>query len=269
MTRRDIYRCCVLFGLTVGVPCGSQVATSQHDLIRQLQSPSWVERSRAFADLQRQPRGLAAPEVRSVLLAVFELENRVVITTLRDSKGAAGVSEKYGEEFGEYYAQLFDACLQYCDKGSLLAVMLRNSQSGSPIQQHAVELLGIVRSRGFSIEQRGQIDSALLASATDTVSFLVRESALVALQNVIHADHGLAAAMRTRIHDAAVKSAADRYPNVRVAAVRTLGDIGNPADIVFLRSVAAHDTARGRSHGRSTYPVQDEARRAIAKIIAK
>jgi len=202
----------------------------------------------------------------SALLDLLNREDQVIISALRESSGRVGADDKYGEGFGEYYGGILDTCLRYCDKQGLLALLLRDASSGSEVQSSAVDLLGVVRGKGFNSQQRVLIDSALVAAAAEKRSFLVRQSALGALGEIVRTDQGLSAAGRSRIHGAFVKATLDDVFQVRAAAVRALAKFGDKADLPILRQLAASDTARSVRGSTVTYPVREEAAKAIAKI---
>jgi uncharacterized protein (UPF0147 family) len=219
--------------------------------------------------MQAKPAAWSSPAMAAALLALLAREHDVVTTTLRESNGAIGVSDKYGEGFGEYESDVFEACLQYCEKQGLLSLMLRNTRSGTKDQADAVALLRVVRDRGFSVQQRTAIDSALIAAASEKRSFLVREAGVAALANAVKADRALPANRRAKIHSVVAAATMDSAPNVRLRAVNELGDIGTPADVPLLTRLAQQDTSRETKAGRIAYPVRDGAARAIAKITPK
>ena len=61
------------------------------------------------------------------LLHLLETEDEVIAWTLRESHGQVGVSDKYGDGFGEYDAQVFDRCMKYCDKAGFVRHVLYGS----------------------------------------------------------------------------------------------------------------------------------------------
>ena len=82
----------------------TQAPTIDHTTAQAVQSFSDGDGTvRAAAFLKtRNPDAVADPDVRSALLALLDRENRLVESTLRESNERVGVSEKYGEAFGEY-----------------------------------------------------------------------------------------------------------------------------------------------------------------------
>ena len=87
---------------TARVTIQDQSAVTQ--LLNELQSPDVRRRERAFNELLRTPVVLADPVVSGAIVDLLERETRLIETTLRESKGEIGVSDKYGEGFGEYYS---------------------------------------------------------------------------------------------------------------------------------------------------------------------
>jgi hypothetical protein len=237
------------------------------DPVQQLRSADWGQRAKALEALRSKPALFAAPGMAATLLQSLGREMEVIRATLRESRGAVGVSEKYGEGFGEYYSELFEACLTYCENQGLLALMLRDARNGSEAQSSAVELLGVVRNHAtFLPQHRRVIDSALVAAATFPESFMVRSAGLTALGNVLQANRSVAPEDKLRMRGAIVGATKDAYSSVRMAAVSALGDLRDPNDLPLLRQIAGGDTAQSVNQGKVNFPVRDQARRAIAKI---
>ncbi|HKW12001.1 MAG TPA: HEAT repeat domain-containing protein [Gemmatimonadaceae bacterium] len=195
----------------------------------------------------------------------------MIALTLRESNGKAAVADKYGEGYGEYEAEVLEACLQYCDKGQLLSFILSSARSElSPVRRDALSLLGDIADRGFSARQRDVVDSALFAAAADRTSWFIRSAAVNALGARAHRDRNLASVARARIHETVVAaSTSDPESEVRLSAILQLGEIGDATDIPLLTRIAAEDSSQAVRGGRTVYPLREEARRALARLRAR
>lgn len=261
------YGVVILMGLCATRPCAPQAITPHPDYAQQLQSPDMETRSTAYAALRHRRGAWSEPGMADALLHLVEREDELIASTLRESHNTVGVSDKYGEGYGEYYSDLLDTCLANCDKDGLLTELLHNARNGAEGQWSALELLQVVNNGRFTLQQRLRIDSTFVAAATYKGSFLVRRRALSALGEALQ-ESDLPAVAREEIHRAAVAAAADEYPNVRTSALVLLATFGDQADIELLRRAAASDTATIVSGGRVTYPVRATAAAQLAKLKA-
>lgn len=89
---------------------------------------------------------------------------------------------------------------------------------------------------------------------------------LSALGQAIRSSHGMPPSERERVHHAVIAAASDRTPDVRIAAVRRIGELADPADRALLSRLATEDPAEGSALNGAEFPVRDAARRAIEKI---
>ncbi len=252
--------------LIVSKPCVAQAPPITSTLTQQLDSPNWAERSEAFVKLGQTPSTWVSPTMAAALLRLLQREDKFIASTLRASNGKVGVSDKYGEGFSEYYAELFDTCLRYCDKQGLLSQLLVGARNGSPVQGTAIDMLGIVRNRGFSDRQRSSIDSALIASASYGGSFMVRLSGLSAINEALNARSPIDIASRQRMHEVVVAAVSDKNVGVRETAVGVLGAFRDSADLTLLRMLSERDTTTSINHGKVQYPIRAQAMKAIQKI---
>ena len=130
LLRKDsIALACWLALLPIGVFPQRSVAQAPsvpQALVQQLESPDPLQRAAAFTweSAGRIPGRFAAPGMAAFLVRTLDVENRLIYGTLEESKGSVGVSEKYGEGFGEYSALLFEACIKYCDQQDPHAVQI-------------------------------------------------------------------------------------------------------------------------------------------------
>jgi hypothetical protein len=100
----------IMAGLLVALTCQGQqkpaIKPTVADQLIQLRSKQWTERAKAFQQLSTDDKTLSDAQVREALLDLLNRENQLIESTLRDSHGQVGVSEKYGEDYGEYVDQL-------------------------------------------------------------------------------------------------------------------------------------------------------------------
>lgn len=253
---------CVVLILHSVAGAQSTLADAEH----QLSSSEWQTRARAFALIDRDPANWKDPRRASLLLTTVRREDALQRDVLRASNGTLGVVDRFGEEYGEYTAQALDECLRYCDKGGILSTIVADASFG-PTRRSAVELLGIAYDRfEFSSAQRVEIHGAMIAAAGDTTSFLTRASALSALGEAIRSKHPLTPAERERVHRAVVNAAADPVAEVRIAAVRRIGDLADPRDRSLLIRLQDNDPAQVRTANRVGFPVRDAAAQAISRL---
>ena len=102
----------------IGALAGLSLAGAQDPilvLLAQMESQNWVERSKALEQIVKVPGALQQPVVRSVLLSRLDTENQIIRQTLRDSHDQRGVSDVYGEDYGEYVDALGDAVEAFVD----------------------------------------------------------------------------------------------------------------------------------------------------------
>lgn len=238
-------------------------------LRKQLESTEPRTREQAFEGLAAVPGGLSAPQMRAPLLSLLRREDDANAAALRASSGANGVPSDLGEGWAEYLTDVIEACAKYCDKGGFLAELLRCSRSDrAEIRSSTMALLReyALPRAGFSRTQRAVMDSVLLATATDPMSAYRRELGIIGVTTVLQGDPSIGKAWRTEAHAALAAATSDPNADVRVAAVRALGQVGEASDLPLLRRIAAADSARSSSSGRVRYVVRDAAARAISEI---
>jgi hypothetical protein len=264
MTQRLQISAALAAMLVVASLLSAQQPAVQSDPRTMLTSADWTVRMKAFDALNARSNAWSEPGMAGALEHLFERENRMIAATLRESGGTVGVSDKYGEGFTYYYSSLFNACLARCDRGDFLTVLLGDAVRGSPVREHTLEVLGMNVMR-FNAEQRGKIDEALAQAAGDSTNEFVRDAALRAIGEVVRRDAALGSSQRARLHQAVVGAAEDRRLMIRLTVVRRLADFGEPGDVALLQCMASQDTLQRVSAGRVTYPVRDEANRALAR----
>lgn len=259
----------VPFALAFSLPVTSSVVQAQSRIAvaeRKLASQEWQTRARGFAAIDRNPANWEDARLARLLLETVRHEDEVQKEVLRSSNGVLGVVDKFGEEYGEYVAQALEECLRFCDHESILSIILADATQG-PTRRSAVELLGTAYERvSFSEDQRARMRTAMIAATTDASSYLTRSSALSALGQTIRSSHAMPPSERERVHRAVLAAVSDRTPDVRVAAIRRIGELADPGDKPLLSRLATEDQARDSTSKDAAFPVRDAARRAIEKI---
>ncbi len=249
--------------LLVAKPLHSQ-SSGRTAIIQQLRSRDWAKRAEAFETLSADSSAFATPSMAAELLHLLETEDELIASTIRESHGRVGVSDKYGEEFGEYRSDVFDACLKRCDKSGLVRLLLQNARPGSETRGSSLELIAVVFDRGFSGEQRDQLAGALISGAGDT-SYFNRFFSLRAIDRVVPTTL-LSSRRRQEMRQAVIANVGGGPTDIRVWAVRLLGAFRDPQDRALLSGIAVNDTARSVNHGKVSYPVRDEALKALEKL---
>lgn len=294
MSFRRLFLACASCATIVGSVGGQRPPSA---LVQLLRSSAPLTRADAFARLSASPGALAALGASGDLLRLLGRENRLTYSTLEESHGAVGLSDKYGEGFGEYTAAVYEACIAYCDRHdpTIVAVFLHGplysrdslaqylaATHGPEMlpaivaiadtgkygrQMQAVQMLATIArlSRTLSAGQRRVLDSALVAAASSE-SVIVPASAMEGLTALIRDNGALSPGQRTTYHQAIVHATANKYSGIREAAIRALAETGSAADLPLLNRIAEADTARSVNRGRVRYPVREEAQRAILKL---
>jgi hypothetical protein len=168
----------------VAMPLHAQVA-GRAAIVQQLRSRDWNDRAAAFEKLSADSSAFASPSMATELLRLLETEYEVIASTIRQSRGRVTTDDKYGEEFGEYEAQVFHLCTQFCNKGGLVRHMLHAARPGSETRHGDLEVIGVVFDRGFSDQQRDQLSDALIVGAGDSTSNFVRFSSLAGINGAL------------------------------------------------------------------------------------
>jgi len=199
------------------------------------------------------------------LLHLLETEDELIASTIRESHGRIGVSNKYGEEFGEYHAQVFELCLKRCGKAGLVRVMVHNARQGSESRGTTLELIATVFDQGFSDEQRDQLSGALVSGATDTTSAFNRYFAMNGIGRMLQTTL-VSPQRREDMHRAVIANVTDPLTDNRSYAVQTLAKFRDARDRPLLTAIAGNDTARTVSRGKTVYPVRGAALAALEKL---
>jgi hypothetical protein len=240
---------------------GQTVESSLADLV----SADWTVSARGFERLSRMPDVWQRSDVAAGLLQAYDRAQQTVAETFNRSGGKLGVSDVYGEEFGEHLNQLFTQCLKVCERQALLSQMLRETTSGSILRRHTFELLGVYGVATFSAVQRARIDSAFVVGARDP-DWSVRDASLGGIGAFIRGDSAITPARRAFLRQAVVNAAADTQHQVRMTAVRRLADFGGPEDLALLRQMADSDPLQVMRRGRQVFPVRETAAAELRRL---
>jgi hypothetical protein len=230
-----------------------------------LASSDWRARSAAFKSLNAKPNSWRQPGMAAQLVRLYERESALVTTTLRESNGERGVSDELGEGFGEYLNDVFEACMTYCERASLLDAFLKDIQPSSEARGYMLGVVATYATQLFSVEQRERIDGPVLQAMRDT-SLRIRYAGVRAISEIVKRDAGMTSARREAFHRAVLLAATDPSFLVRRDAVQRIGLFRDTRDTALLKAIAASDTTETDSNGRKRYPVRDEAQKALQKI---
>ncbi len=229
-------------------------------LITELRAGDWTRRRGAFEQLLKEPLVLTLAQRKDILTEVLERENDEIAVAFREG---GGVSVKYGESYGEYAGRVADYLFSIIDPqdvAALAAIATTPYHENGPYAQRLaaygealvptiVELagsdMGPRRWRAFGLA--GEMHRLNRHQATRTP---------------------LSAASLSRLKEVLVVGTRDENLTIRQIAIRNLGVAGLPEFLPILESVAQTDAGVTTFRGSLEYPVRDEARKAIARILS-
>jgi hypothetical protein len=236
---------------------------AQPDILRSLQSPDWTVRARAVETIVRTPSLLASPNVRTALINLQDSENKSIEDAVR---AGIDVSQKLGEEYGEYYSgPLSHSLMEFAADGDMRAAQALARGSYNPDSRLALILATYGQPLVSTLLQVAQSDIG-----PDRWNGVAVLGEMLRLHRAGQLRAPLAAAsvkqIKTTIRGVALN---DPQPVVRYWAVRALGVAGDKESLPLLETIAATDLDDGRGHtSKVDYSVRAEARRAIAAINA-
>jgi len=262
-----------------------------------LRSADPSARALAFEKLNRHPDTFAVAGMAELLLATVKQENALIYGTLARSNGQEGVSDRYGEGYGEYASGLSVVCLRYCNLSNpdavrtlasgpfagssvigqtlaarypalVLPIALENARRGTFGRQiEGIHLLAeILRlEHTLTAVQRRSVDSALVSSMSSE-SPIVSSIAVNAVNRTFQAGAQIDENRRAAYHRALIGATKSVHTDTRIAAVRGIAEFRDLRDRALLTELAARDSARTTNGGRTQFPVRDAASTALAAL---
>jgi hypothetical protein len=262
-----------------------------------LRSSEPAARELAFEKLNRHPDTFAVAGMAELLLATVKKENALIYGTLSRSNGQEGVSDRYGEGYGEYASVLSEVCLRYCNLSNpdavrtlasgpfagasvigqtlaakypalVLPIALENARRGTFGRQiEGIDLLAetLRLEHTLTAVQRRSLDSALVSSM-GSESQIVSSIAVNAVNGAFQAGAQIDDNRRAAYHRALIAATKSAYTDTRIGAVRGIAQFRDPQDRALLTELAARDSARTTKGGRIQFPVRDAASTALAAL---
>jgi hypothetical protein len=248
-----------LFVLMVSFHAFGQGTSTQTtmDLLKQLQSSDFQKREKAFEILSRNPAVFRTLATSAALVDLLIRENEEIESAHGASGGAAGMPEKYGEGYSEYYAQVLGAVDQIGDKRNpkVVAALANGSYNGDSefikklAKEHGMEALPVILE--------------MCKSGITPRRMQAQESLGTFALNMPSPTASTLATIRTAV----LYGLADKSMAVRQNAVKDLGIIGTRDDIPLLRRVADEDPGVLLPDKKTRrYFVRETAQKSIADI---
>ena len=236
---------------------GLQVQPAVSELLTEIKSPNPANRARAFEGLMLAPKGAVA-DLPSVLVDLLEEENRFIETAIRESKGMTSVSDRYGEGYSEYYAQLLGMVQKVND--------LQNSRTLNVLANSSYDADSAF-ARELAAKCGERILTTILQKAKSDLE-INRSGAIQMLGTIATSSSKLSQSMVSAIRQSVIAGLSDKAVVVRQAAVKSTGQIGTSDDLPRLLAISRSDPAsfpqdRGKSY---RYPVREAAQKAIETV---
>jgi hypothetical protein len=211
-----------------------------------------LERARAYEKLRSNPAALRDRKVRTALLDLLDRENRVVESTLRESREQVGASGKYGEEYGEYLGELSQSVDAFADWNNPRQVCIFVQEPDNPDSRFAAK-----------IAAHAKVSAPCLVEMYGNDLGVVRgKAASVLVQALASPKQDLDARTVRQIREIVWRALHDSHESVRSETVAALGRFGEQDMLPALKEVA--DTDPGPEvQGHS---VREQAVKAIAAI---
>jgi hypothetical protein len=230
-----------------GATHGAQLTPTLSERTLQLMQ-QWIQEAQKFLNSTGSDMSGKTP----TLIDLLDRGNRIMDLALRDTNGAQGV----GEGFGEVYHTIFAALWNNGDRNDqrVLDVLVRGSYN--PDSPFALE---VARNYGERI-------APTLLELVQSDFFVDRMTTAEMLGTLLQ-NANLQSTTRDRIHSAMINAAAsDENPAVRIWAVTTIGKVGTPVDLTILQRIAANDPEAKTARDGVRYPVREAAQRAVREI---
>ena len=251
-----IHRLVPLCIVTLCTAAQSQEAVPSSTLA-ELQSPDWRERANAYAQLKGDQQNLQSPAVKAALLNLLKRENGVIHKTLADSDGKVGVSEKYGEEYSEYYSGVLDTVEKTADWHDQRELCVLAESAYNPDSRFAARL---------AAEGGVAVVPCLLKMAQGTM--YDRFEAVPVLVQISGITKNLSFKLQQQIEQAVKAALQDQ--DLRLVTIEALDKFGNSDVIPILQDISRSDTySRDLLDGTRSYDIKEAAAKAIQSIQAR
>jgi HEAT repeat protein len=216
-----------------------------------LNNRDWRQRADAYANLKEDQE---RPDVRAALLVLLDRENQVIRNTLLESDGKIPVSDKYGEGYSEYYAQLLGSVEQTVDWYDPHEVCILVQGSYNPDSQFGTTLAV----RGGATAARCLLE---MAQGSDND----RWEAVPVLVHLASVTKDLPLDVQQQIREAT--TAALQISDLRLITIAALGKFGDSDVIPVLQDIARSDQySRVLADGTRRYDIREAAAKAIRSI---
>jgi hypothetical protein len=196
-----------------------------------LVSSDWERRADAYAGIKDNQEALRNPDVRKSLVDLLDRENQVVHQTLVESNGNTGPAVKYGEEYGEYYAQLLNTVDEVADWHDQHQICILAAGAYNPISRFASRLIA---------KGGVQIVGCLLKTAQSEYDF-DRQRSIPVLMQLSSVNKDLPPTVREEIGRATVAGLRDPSVLVRHVTIQGASKFGTPELIPILEDLARTD----------------------------
>ena len=228
---------------------------TQGIIFSQLESDDWRQRRDAYKQLLATSKAVGAGQTKAALIALLDKENRIRHRIMQESKEKISVSDKLGEDYSEYYADLLGQTAKVADFVNKhdLGVLLNssfnaNSSFGKRLASQGEAIVP-------NLLQLAQADTAV--QRADAMDMLLETAQMSQLSSTT----------RDSMRKALIKGSQDQSVIVRLGAIRGLGRLGGRQDIPLLETIAREDPASyPLAKGGKRFPVREAAQRALVEI---
>lgn len=224
--------------------------------LAEMKSTDWHQRWAAYEKIKSNAEWMKRSDVKSTLFDLFDRENHLITKTLSESNGETGVSDKYGEEYSEYYADLMSTVEKIADWRDQHQLCVFAESAYEPNSQFAAKLVA---------DGGAGIAPCLLRMAHGSLSD--RYKTIPVLVQLSGTNKNLTPAVRQQIRQAIIAGLRDPIVLVRQTTVVALGNFGAVDMIPMLESIARSDpVSRRLDNGQLRFDVRDAATKAIQSI---
>lgn len=246
----------VLFVLTSCFSVASQQPSAPPFELSDFKAPDWRRRSAAYEKIKASDEALQRSDVKSALSGLLDRENQVIRMTLTNSNGKVGVSEKYGEQYSEYYADLLGNVAKIADWHDQNQLCILAEGSYSPDSPFAGRV---------AVEGGAAVVPCLLKIAQG--SMYDRQESIPVLVQLFSVTNDLSRSDRRRIQQTITAGLRDSDVSVRLSTVQAVGKFGDSQMIPALQDIVHLDQySRLLDNGQRRFDVRDAAAKAIQSI---